>query len=578
MVRLPEEQRAALVLMELGDLRTKRSQACWAARETGSSRSYSWHARRSRPAERLETLLHRDPRATLRAAQGRTQSNHDSPPPSSCEPCRSFRADVRAQRRGFALLLPVMASPGLRASVLSAVSGGGGGTGGVAVSGALLGGDLAAKALIVAAVVGGQRRGHHDRPRRSDQRPHRSDHDSAAIRRDHGTAARPPASNSRSRRGRTDRPLDVPAASHRPQPTGHRAARRLSGPSVKPPSLGLQPTRSDRSRPRRRTPALAAPMRPMRWSRASHRRDSDTPTNTTSPIDGESRQAHRKPRQATKPDKPIAATKPDKLAKVGKPARPTSPSRPTSPTSRRRPTSPPHSPTSRRGRDRSVDKPAKADKPVAAEGQQARRGLRPDKPAKPQARRGHEGRRARQARQAGRGHEAGQAREARQARQARQAGRGHDADKPAKPDKPGKPDKPVEGRQAAKPDKPANPDKPDTASDARQARRSGQAGEGRRAGRGHEARQASEPRQARHGSDARPPASPTSPTLATRPTKPCPATSPKAGEARQVRARHGRQEPARQARHESRVDDVCRQGREARRGAAREARSEQPRR
>ena len=100
-------------------------------------------------------VLHRDPRATGAPHKGGLSQTTIRRHVHACEPCRSFRADVRAQRRGFALLLPVMASPGLRASVLSAVFGGGGGTGGVAVSGALLGGDLAAKALIVAAVVGG---------------------------------------------------------------------------------------------------------------------------------------------------------------------------------------------------------------------------------------------------------------------------------------------------------------------------------------------------------------------------------------------------------------------------------------
>ena len=131
MGRLPEEQRAALVLMELGDLsheeiagvlgcpRDRIKSLVFMAR---SSLTTSRAARDASCIEIREQLAapHKDglSQTTLR------RHLH------ACEPCRSFRADVRAQRRGFALLLPVMASPGLRASVLSAVFGGGGGTGG----------------------------------------------------------------------------------------------------------------------------------------------------------------------------------------------------------------------------------------------------------------------------------------------------------------------------------------------------------------------------------------------------------------------------------------------------------------
>jgi RNA polymerase sigma factor (sigma-70 family) len=152
--QLPEAQRAALVLAELGQLSHEKI-----ASVVGC------------PRQKVRALVFqaRSNLAAARAARDtpcREIREHIALPRGGgigrslilrhlavCEGCREFRDQVRRQRRGFASLLPVGPALGLKASVLGAVGGGGGAA---AVSGgALLGGSVAATSMVAVAIVGG---------------------------------------------------------------------------------------------------------------------------------------------------------------------------------------------------------------------------------------------------------------------------------------------------------------------------------------------------------------------------------------------------------------------------------------
>ncbi len=161
--QLPDEQRAALVLFELGDhshdeiaevlgvRREKVKALVFQARESLAS----WRRAREAPCPEIREQL-----ATLRgsALKRATLRRHVA----RCEGCAGFEAEVRRQRAAMAVLLPVVPSIGLKATVLSAVGiGGGSGAAGAAgaaggslagLSGAAKG--VAAKTLACAAVAG----------------------------------------------------------------------------------------------------------------------------------------------------------------------------------------------------------------------------------------------------------------------------------------------------------------------------------------------------------------------------------------------------------------------------------------
>jgi RNA polymerase sigma factor (sigma-70 family) len=154
---LPDDQRAALVLFELGDhshdeiaevlgvRRDKVKALVFQARESLAS----WRRARETPCVEIREQL-----ATLRGAalKRATLRRHVA----RCEGCQAFEIEVRRQRVGMAALLPVVPSVGLKAAVLSGVGVGAGGAGGSA-SLAGLGGaakGVAAKTLMCAAVAG----------------------------------------------------------------------------------------------------------------------------------------------------------------------------------------------------------------------------------------------------------------------------------------------------------------------------------------------------------------------------------------------------------------------------------------
>jgi len=157
--RLPDDQRAALVLFELGDhphdeiaeilgvRREKVKALVFQARESLAS----WRRARETPCAEIREQL-----ATLRggALKRATLRRHVA----GCDGCRAFEAEVRHQGKALAAALPIAPSAGLKAAVLSAVFGGGAAATGAGGGGAAIGlgaaKGLAAKTMLCAAVAG----------------------------------------------------------------------------------------------------------------------------------------------------------------------------------------------------------------------------------------------------------------------------------------------------------------------------------------------------------------------------------------------------------------------------------------
>jgi RNA polymerase sigma factor (sigma-70 family) len=162
LARLPDDQRAALVLSEMGALshdeiagvlacpRKKVKALVFQARTSlAASR-----AARETPCVEVREQLATLSGGTLRRGNLRRHLR-------DCDGCREFQAEVKRQRAALAVLLPVVPSAGLKTGVLGGVHAGATaaalGTGGGAAGGglgALLGGG-AAKLLVAAAVVAG---------------------------------------------------------------------------------------------------------------------------------------------------------------------------------------------------------------------------------------------------------------------------------------------------------------------------------------------------------------------------------------------------------------------------------------
>jgi RNA polymerase sigma factor (sigma-70 family) len=163
--RLPEDQRAALVLFELGDHSHDEIGAVLGVRKAKvkalvfQAREALLRAQRARDTpcgeirEQIASVTGRVPRrSALRAHLDR------------CGPCSAFELEVRRQRAALAAVLPVAPTLGLKASVLGSAFGGGattsGGTavaGGAAASGATTasGGGVATAGATGATAAGG---------------------------------------------------------------------------------------------------------------------------------------------------------------------------------------------------------------------------------------------------------------------------------------------------------------------------------------------------------------------------------------------------------------------------------------
>src|SRR4051812_4626041 len=133
--RLPVEQRAALVLSELGDLSHAEVGdvlGCEAAKVKSlvfQARSSLIETRRARdiPCSEIREQLATATGGALRRAPLRRHLR-------ACEGCAEFRDEIVRQREAIAMILPVVPSLGLKKSALAALGiGGGGGAGGAAI-------------------------------------------------------------------------------------------------------------------------------------------------------------------------------------------------------------------------------------------------------------------------------------------------------------------------------------------------------------------------------------------------------------------------------------------------------------
>ncbi len=157
--KLPDDQRAALVLSELGahsheevavilDVRKEKVKAL-----VFQAREQLVGSRQAREADCSEI---REQLATLRGgALRRTQLRKHL---EVCDGCAAFRLEVQRQRAAIAVLLPVVPGTALKGTVLAGVFGGGGGAGAAGLGGggtAIAGGGAAATGLGVATSGGG---------------------------------------------------------------------------------------------------------------------------------------------------------------------------------------------------------------------------------------------------------------------------------------------------------------------------------------------------------------------------------------------------------------------------------------
>ena len=163
LARLPEDQRAALVLSELGDLShdeiaevvgCRREKVRALVFQARSSLSASRQARETSCQEIREQLATLSGGALRRTGLRRHLRD--------CTGCREFAGEVKRQRGAMALVLPVIPSAGLKTGVLSGIGAGGavagagvGGTGGLAALLANVGASKVAVAVVVAAGAAG---------------------------------------------------------------------------------------------------------------------------------------------------------------------------------------------------------------------------------------------------------------------------------------------------------------------------------------------------------------------------------------------------------------------------------------
>ena len=150
--RLPDDQRAALVLAEVGGmpheeiadvLSCRREKVKALVFQARTALIGSRTARETPCAEIREQLANQ--------AGGPLARRHLR----DCAGCREYRDAVRAQRRELALVLPVAPTLGLKAGVLASAGAGAAAAGAGGGAGAAVTGSLAAKALVAVALAGG---------------------------------------------------------------------------------------------------------------------------------------------------------------------------------------------------------------------------------------------------------------------------------------------------------------------------------------------------------------------------------------------------------------------------------------
>ena len=155
LARLPEDQRAALLLAEAGAMRHADIAAVLGC-PRAKVKALVFQARSSLAASRTARATPcreiREQIATLRGRALRQRTIRRHLP--QCPGCREFRDEVRRQRRALAITLPVSSTLALREAVLAAIFGAGPAGAGGAAAGAGPAAGLAAKALAVVALLG----------------------------------------------------------------------------------------------------------------------------------------------------------------------------------------------------------------------------------------------------------------------------------------------------------------------------------------------------------------------------------------------------------------------------------------
>jgi len=163
--QLPEEQRAALLLAEIGDFshaEIARVLGCEVPRVKAlvfraRSGLIQWRDARETPCESIQEQLATLHGGSLRRTQLRLHLR-------GCVACRAYRDEVKRQRQLLAAALPVAPNVALKSSVLAAVGVCGGSTGGgvaaglTSIAGAFsgaTGGAVVAKVALVAVLAGG---------------------------------------------------------------------------------------------------------------------------------------------------------------------------------------------------------------------------------------------------------------------------------------------------------------------------------------------------------------------------------------------------------------------------------------
>jgi RNA polymerase sigma factor (sigma-70 family) len=153
---LPDDQREALVLFEIGDL-SQTEVANVIGVEPVKVKALVFQARsaliESREARAIPCTEIREQLAT--ASGGALRRGPLRRHLKACEGCSEYRDQVKAQRRALAALLPVVPTAGLKSSVLAALGfGGGAGGGGIAAGGGVATGAAGATTGTAAAGSG----------------------------------------------------------------------------------------------------------------------------------------------------------------------------------------------------------------------------------------------------------------------------------------------------------------------------------------------------------------------------------------------------------------------------------------
>ncbi|HEV3378385.1 MAG TPA: sigma-70 family RNA polymerase sigma factor [Thermoleophilaceae bacterium] len=153
---LPDQQRAALLLSELGELSHAEVASvldCEVSRVKGlvfraRSALIARRDAREAPCERIREQLANLRGGALRRSELRLHLRE-------CPGCREYREKVKQQRRMLAVALPVAPSLGLKTSVLAAIGIGGGSAGGLSTAAGVFGGSTVAKVAVAGMLAGG---------------------------------------------------------------------------------------------------------------------------------------------------------------------------------------------------------------------------------------------------------------------------------------------------------------------------------------------------------------------------------------------------------------------------------------